>query len=113
MPWLDSSLSLSFVSYLGSLKQINQRLLSLATTDALTDLLNQRAFSDLAAVEIKRSRRYKRPFTVVFLDLDDFKAINDTFGHRVGNELLQTVAVTLRAVSRASDYLDASEEMSL
>lgn len=90
---------------LGHLKQINQRLISLATTDALTDLLNQRAFSELAALEIKRCRRYKRPFTLVFLDLDDFKAINDTFGHGVGNELLQTVAVTLRTVSRATDYL--------
>ena len=90
---------------LGHLKPINERLNLLASTDGLTGLLNRRAFHDLAAVEMKRAARYKRPFTVIYLDVDDFKAINDTRGHRVGDKLLQAVAKTIRAISRASDYV--------
>ena len=90
---------------LGHLKPMNQRLNLLANTDALTGLLNRRAFHDLAAVEMKRAARYKRSFTVIYLDVDDFKAINDTRGHRVGDKLLQAVAKTVRAISRASDYV--------
>ena len=52
-----------------------------------------------------RSRRYKRSFTVIYLDVDEFKAINDSLGHRIGDELLQTVAMTIREISRASDYV--------
>jgi diguanylate cyclase (GGDEF)-like protein len=90
---------------LGHLKPMNRRLNLLASADGLTGLLNRRAFYDLAAVEMKRSGRYKRSFTVIYLDVDEFKAINDTLGHRVGDELLQAVAKTVRAISRASDYV--------
>jgi len=90
---------------LGHLKPMNQRLALLASTDGLTGLLNRRAFHDLAAVEMHRARRYKRSFTVIYLDVDDFKAINDNLGHHAGDELLLTVAITVRAISRASDYL--------
>jgi diguanylate cyclase (GGDEF)-like protein len=89
----------------GHLKLINQRLSLLASTDGLTGLLNRRAFHDLAAVEMKRAGRYKRSFTVIYFDVDEFKAINDSLGHRIGDELLQAVAMTIREISRASDYI--------
>jgi diguanylate cyclase (GGDEF)-like protein len=53
----------------------------LARTDFLTGSLNTRFFHEMAQMEINRSNRYKRTFTLAFIDVDNFKTINDTFGH--------------------------------
>lgn len=74
-----------------------------ATRDPLTGLSNRRAFLETGAVEIKRSKRYAHPLAVVFLDLDDFKQLNDRRGHDVGDEALRATAGALDGVTRSTD----------
>jgi len=77
----------------------------LSSRDPLTGALNRRSFFDLAEYEINRSHRYELPFTVAYIDLDNFKSINDQFGHRVGDQLLITVVSTFRSNIRSTDIL--------
>jgi diguanylate cyclase (GGDEF)-like protein len=77
----------------------------LARRDPLTGTLNRRSFFDLAEHEIKRSQRYNLPLTVAYMDLDNFKEINDLHGHQVGDELLINVVSTIRSNIRSSDIL--------
>lgn len=75
----------------------------LARTDFVTGIYNSHAFMEFLADECERSRRYKRPLSVVFMDCDNFKAINDTFGHNTGNKLLHEVAQSIKQNLRAYD----------
>lgn len=77
----------------------------LARRDPLTDTLNRRSFFDLAEHEIKRAQRYNLPLTVAYIDLDNFKAVNDQFGHQTGDELLLCVVSTIRSNIRSSDVV--------
>lgn len=77
----------------------------LARRDPLTDTLNRRSFFDLAEHEINRSHRYRLPLTVAYIDLDNFKGVNDQLGHQTGDELLITVVSTIRSHIRSSDIL--------
>lgn len=74
-----------------------------ARTDPLTGLPNRRAFVEAAAKELARARRYRRAFTVLYLDADGFKRINDTLGHRAGNQVLSSAARGLSAALRDTD----------
>jgi diguanylate cyclase (GGDEF)-like protein/PAS domain S-box-containing protein len=74
-----------------ALKRAIEREQELARTDFLTGAANARLFHDLVQREIDRFRRFRRPFTIVYLDLDNFKTINDQFGHGVGDQLLCAV----------------------
>jgi len=74
-----------------------------ARTDPLTGLHNRRHFYELVAVEMERARRSGHPFTLAYLDLDDFKALNDQFGHQTGDTVLVAVAAALHTHLRASD----------
>jgi diguanylate cyclase (GGDEF)-like protein len=75
----------------------------LARTDALTGIANRRAFFEIAALEIERTRRTGRPLTLAYVDCDDFKDVNDARGHSEGDALLAEVARTIRAGTRAID----------
>jgi diguanylate cyclase (GGDEF)-like protein len=75
----------------------------LSRSDVLTGLPNRRAFLEIAGSEQERAGRYASCFSLAYLDLDGFKKINDTLGHRAGDEVLATVANVLRSNLRASD----------
>lgn len=77
----------------------------LARTDFLTGALNARFFRELAQMEINRSHRYKRPFTIAFIDVDNFKTINDTFGHTEGDTVLRAIAMNIKAHLRKTDIV--------
>jgi diguanylate cyclase (GGDEF)-like protein len=76
-----------------------------AATDSLTELANRRAFIAEIDAEIARQKRYAESFSIAVLDLDGFKALNDSKGHRAGDDALKLVADTLRKHTRTSDSL--------
>jgi len=90
---------------LSALKKALEHEKELARTDPLTGVANGRYFITLADMEINRARRYKHSFTVVYIDLDNFKTVNDHFGHSTGDALLRSVAHTIRNNIRATDIV--------
>lgn len=78
---------------------------SLARQDQLTGVASRRAFLETAEIEWERSRRFHRSFTLVMLDCDDFKRVNDRYGHAAGDLVLRAVADTLAANLRGLDLL--------
>lgn len=85
------------------LRELLEREAAAARTDALTGLLNTRAFLEALQIEISRSDRSGCPLCVGYLDLDNFKQVNDTYGHQAGDELLQEIAEALRDGLRTVD----------
>jgi diguanylate cyclase (GGDEF)-like protein len=74
---------------------------ALARIDSLTGLFNRRSFESALEVECVRARRSGEPLSVVYLDIDRFKAINDRFGHAAGDQVLRQIAVAIGATIRA------------
>lgn len=83
----------------------NQELKRLAAIDPLTGLLNRRSFEEAVANEISRMRRDGDPSCIAVIDIDDFKYVNDKYGHPVGDELLQGLAELMTSTLRANDLL--------
>jgi two-component system, cell cycle response regulator len=77
----------------------------LATTDALTGLMNRRAFMDWGVREVRRATRYSDPLSAILLDVDHFKLINDRRGHAAGDAVLASVAQLLVRTMRSSDVV--------
>ena len=75
----------------------------MTTVDGLTQVFNRRYFEDAIERELSRSRRYTRPLSLVLLDIDHFKKINDTYGHLAGDAVLKEVALTVRSRTRRED----------
>jgi diguanylate cyclase (GGDEF)-like protein len=87
------------------LKEANARLEALATTDALTGLYNRRYLDTVLFSELRRSLRYKAPLSLVLLDIDRFKAVNDGYGHAVGDAVLRNVASLITRQARGTDVI--------
>ena len=85
------------------LQRANEQLALLANTDALTGLGSRRLFLRRLAEEAARARRHRQPLSVLMLDLDFFKSINDTYGHVVGDQVLVAAGGAISAVKRESD----------
>lgn len=86
-----------------ALRKANANLKHLANTDELTGLSNRRHFMEELEREIERAHRYDRPLSLVLMDLDHFKSVNDTHGHAAGDQVLRAAAVSLRSVGRDVD----------
>jgi diguanylate cyclase (GGDEF)-like protein/putative nucleotidyltransferase with HDIG domain len=82
-----------------------QRLLEEASRDSLTGLLNHRGFHERLAEEVQRAYRHDRPLAVALVDVDEFKTINDTYGHQQGDRLLKQLADSFREQARTEDIL--------
>lgn len=95
---------LSIMTNLGGLALENAKLYTMAITDGLTKLYLQRYFILKAEEEIKRSKRYKQPLSMLMIDVDDFKKINDTYGHLEGNKILVGIAESLIKGTRETDF---------
>jgi len=87
------------------LDEKNQTLEILSVTDRLTGLANRRKLESTLQTELVRSRRYNKEFSVILLDVDHFKKINDTYGHPVGDTVLATLATLLASNARETDIV--------
>lgn len=83
----------------------NQELCRIAATDKLTGLYNRHKFEELFTLEVERSIRFKLPLALILLDIDNFKLINDTYGHNTGDELLKNLAAAIEVNIRKLDIL--------
>jgi len=87
------------------LRKLQERLERAALTDGLTGLWNHSQFRERLEREFQRTRRYGGVVSLLMLDLDHFKAINDTYGHEVGNRILKATATHLKATARETDMV--------
>jgi diguanylate cyclase (GGDEF)-like protein len=86
-------------------KKLEQQLRDASLTDELTGLLNRRGFMTLSEKQMQISKRYKRIFAILFLDLNEMKQINDAFGHKAGDQALIDLAGLLKKTFRSSDII--------
>ena len=98
-----STISISTAQEANRLEQENRALAAQASTDALTGLANRRHFDEFLAEQVAIAHRYRGPIACLFLDLDHFKRVNDTYGHQAGDEVLRMIGSILRQEMRDAD----------
>lgn len=96
-------LATSFNIMSEALEENRQKLEERAYTDSLTGLYNHRYFQDTLANEITRAERYKHPLSLIVIDIDDFKKVNDNFGHKKGDEALKLLTEKIKESTRGID----------
>lgn len=102
---LTPLLSLNTLKLLEQLDRIESQLKVLSITDDLTHVYNRRYFMELASHEFDQAKRYNQVFAVAMMDLDNFKDVNDGFGHQAGNHVLEELCRLCLAHIRASDTM--------
>ena len=98
---------LVFISYVGerSIDRFQKSLHELSITDYLTKLYNRRKIDEILLAEIKNAQRYQTPLSIIILDVDHFKEINDQYGHLIGDHILIQLSELLKAEIRETDFL--------
>ena len=94
------------VTYLvAELKKAQKEERRAARTDFVSGAVNARYFHELLQMEIVRIRRYPHPITIVYMDIDNFKLVNDLFGHKIGDDVLRSIASELKSQLRSTDII--------
>ena len=88
-----------------ALRESRDEMRAVAVTDPLTRCYNRRFLEEIEAHELHQHRRYGLPLSLLYIDIDHFKSINDTRGHETGDRVLRTMASILRGQTRQSDYV--------
>ena len=101
----DEDVLLIGVSDITRQKELEAELVRLAEIDGLTEILNRRSFMERSAMELKRAFRHRTPTSLLIIDIDHFKNVNDTYGHHVGDEVLRSLARRLADGLRREDLL--------
>lgn len=92
-----------FLNLYFELEKVREEVQVLAITDELTGIFNRRYFLKLAEHELERAKRYRHSLSIIIFDIDDFKKINDTYGHLCGDAVLQDLSLACRALLRQCD----------
>lgn len=103
--WLTLALLIVALTALVWAGELSRRAKVETRQDDVTGALNRRGFIEVLEAESKRARRYLHPLTVAYVDLDDFKLVNDILGHKTGNSVLQEVSRTMKNTVREVDFV--------
>jgi len=99
------TLSLYSRKHIIELERIKVDLKEVATTDKLTQAYNRAKFDEIIALEIERAKRFNHPLSILMFDIDDFKKVNDTYGHAYGDYVLKNIADIARGHTRKINHL--------
>lgn len=109
IPFINAALCLVVFLFLANiaanLKQMIARHKTIARTDFLTRIPNRLAFIEYAQIEMNKSQRLNRSMTIIYIDIDNFKTVNDTYGHQEGDKLLLKVANKIKHTIRITDIV--------
>lgn len=105
LPWEGLPVIYVLLNDVTALKETEDTLRRLSLTDSLTGVSNRRHFIETAEREVERVQRYHRPLSMLMLDIDHFKRVNDTYGHHVGDEALKVFTAICQRTLRRNDLL--------